>query len=254
MPYTHVVKKAEIPTVSILGVEVAAINMEWLVSFTTEHLHELSGDYMCFTNVHATVMSYENAEYCQVQNSGILAAPDGGPLALVGRKRGYIMERTPGPSYMERILAISAKQGYSHYFYGSTDETLDLLRINLEQRYPGLRIVGMYSPPFRPLTNEEDTQIVNSINALSPDFVWVGLGAPKQEEWMAKHQGKVKGLMVGVGAAFDYGAGNIKRAPQWMQRTNLEWFYRLMQDPKRLFMRYFVTNRKFIWHAIIRGR
>lgn len=109
----------------------------------------------------------------------------------------------------------------------------------------------MYSPPFRPLNNEEDKNIIQMINATKPDFVWVGLGAPKQEIWMAKHQGKIDGLMIGVGAGFDYHAGNIKRAPLWMQKSNLEWLYRLMQDPKRLFWRYVHTNLSFIWNAWI---
>jgi len=105
----------------------------------------------------------------------------------------------------------------------------------------------MYSPPFRPLSPEEDEEVVRRINEAKPDFVWVGLGAPKQERWMAVHEDRVQALMVGVGAAFDYEAGNIRRAPMWMQRHNLEWLYRLMQDPKRLFKRYFVTNTKYLW-------
>lgn len=124
----------------------------------------------------------------------------------------------------------------------------------LEDRYPGVTVAGVYSPPFRPLTAEEDDTIIRLINNSDADFVWVGLGAPKQERWMAKHQGRVKGLMVGVGAAFDYEAGNIKRAPLWMQKISLEWLYRLLQEPKRLFWRYLSTNTKFLWHAVIRGK
>lgn len=112
----------------------------------------------------------------------------------------------------------------------------------------------MYSPPFRPMTEEEDKAIIERINETNPDFVWVGLGAPKQEKWMAAHQGKIDGLMLGVGAGFDYYAENIKRAPMWMQKHNLEWVYRLVQDPKRLFKRYWNTNTKFIWNAMIRGK
>ena len=112
----------------------------------------------------------------------------------------------------------------------------------------------MYSPPFRPLTEDENRLVVERINESKPDFVWVGLGAPKQERWMADHQGKIYGFMVGVGAGFDYLAGNISRAPAWMQKSNLEWMYRLMQDPKRLFNRYWHTNTRFIWNAYIRGK
>jgi len=155
---------------------------------------------------------------------------------------------------MEAVLQQSNENAWSHYFYGGTEETLKKLSDVLKTRYPNVKIAGMYSPPFRPLTKEEDVRIIAEINEAKPDFVWVGLGAPKQENWMADHQGSVEGLMVGVGAAFDYMAGNIQRAPQWMQKSNLEWLYRLMQDPKRLFKRYFYTNMKFIWHACIRGK
>ncbi len=252
--YTHKVDKNKIITCNILGVDIAAINMEWLLEFTIKYIKDLSGDYMCVSNVHTTITSYENEHYCAIQNGGIMAIPDGGPLALIGQKRGYKnMNRIAGPSYLEEILKISVSNGWKHYLYGSTEETLKKLRITLEEKYPGLQIVGMYSPPFRPISDEEDKEIVSKINQAKPDFIWVGLGAPKQEHWMAAHQGRIHGFMVGVGAAFDYLAGNIKRAPQWMQKTNMEWFYRLIQDPKRLFRRYFHTNTKFIWYAIIRG-
>lgn len=255
MNYDHAVDKNAIPTVRILGVEIAAIDMDWLLSFTEENATKLSGDYICVSNVHTTVMSYEDESYCAVQNGGILAIPDGGPLSTEGRRRGAKgMSRTTGPSYMGEVLKRSAIHGWKHYFYGSTQETLDKLKVKLEKSFPGLQIVGMYSPPFRLLTREEDEAIIAAINAASPDFLWIGLGAPKQEKWMALHQGRVKGLMVGVGAAFDYYAGNIKRAPVWMQKNNLEWFYRLLQDPKRLFKRYFVTNSKFILNAVVRGK
>ena len=133
------------------------------------------------------------------------------------------------------------------FLHESPWERLDILRKKVEENYPGAVIAGMYSPPFRPLSPEEDEEVVRRINEAKPDFVWVGLGAPKQERWMAVHEDRVQALMVGVGAAFDYEAGNIRRAPMWMQRHNLEWLYRLMQDPKRLFKRYFVTNTKYLW-------
>lgn len=238
-----------------MGVNIAAINMEWLLKFTEDKIKYLSGDYMCVSNVHTTVTSFEDADYCAIQNGGIMAIPDGGPLSTVGHKRGYKdMSRTTGPSYMKEILKVSANHGYRHYFYGSTDETLKKLSIVLTENYPGIQIAGMYSPPFRPITSEEDSAVVKRINETNPDFVWVGLGAPKQEKWMASHQGIIKGLMVGVGAGFDYLAGNIERAPVWMQERNLEWVYRLMQDPKRLSRRYWHTNRKFIWNVYLRGK
>lgn len=255
MDYKRKVDKSSIPTCNILGVNIAAINMEWLLKYLDENIDDIKGDYICVSNVHTTVTSYEDASYCAVQNGGLMAIPDGGPLSTVGHRRGYKnMTRTTGPNLMEEIFSISVKNGYRHYFYGSKEETLELLEKKLKKKYLGIQIVGMYSPPFRPLTEEEDKAAVDRINEAKPDFVWIGLGAPKQEKWMAAHQGKIDGLMLGVGAGFDYFAENIKRAPMWMQKSNLEWLYRLMQDPKRLFKRYWSTNTKFIWNAIIRGK
>ena len=249
------IDKKQIPVCNIMGVNIAAINMSWLIDFTKKNIRELSGNYLCVSNVHTTVMSYDDKTYCAVQNGGIMAIPDGGPLSSVGRKRGFSqLVRTTGPDYLKEVLNISSKEGYRHFFYGSTEETLEKLQKHLDEIYPGVLVAGMYSPPFRNLTEEEDAEIVHIINESQADFVWIGLGAPKQECWMAAHQGKVDGFMVGVGAAFDYLAGNIERAPMWMQRANLEWLYRLLQEPQRLFKRYFYTNTKFIWNAVICGK
>lgn len=253
--YERAVDKSAIPICNIMGVDIAAIDMEWLVDYLNRNVKNISGDYICVSNVHTTVTAYEDQEYCKVQNGGIMAIPDGGPLSSVGQKRGFKnMKRTTGPSLMGEIFKISAAEGYRHYFYGSTDETLEKLYSVLTESYPGIQIAGMYSPPFRPMTEDEDKAIVDRINETKPDFVWVGLGAPKQEKWMAAHQGRVEGLMIGVGAGFDYHAGNIERAPEWMQKSNLEWVYRLLQDPRRLFGRYWHTNTKFIWNAVVRGK
>ncbi len=253
--FVHGVDKKNIPVCKILGVELAAIDMPWLMDFTQTYLKVLSGDYICVSNVHTTVMAYQDPAYLAVQNGGILAIPDGGPLSSTGRKRGYPgMKRVTGPDYMQQMIRLGLQHGWRHYFYGGTQETLDVLAEVLPQRYPGIQIAGMYSPPFRTLTQQEDDQVVEAIRDAKPDFVWVGLGAPKQENWMAAHQGRVQGLMVGVGAAFDYEAGNIRRAPDWMQKKNLEWLYRLAQDPKRLFKRYVSTNAVYILQVVLKGK
>lgn len=245
----------KIPVVNILGVNIAAINMEWLTAFIKKNIKDLSGKYICVTNVFATVTADDDLEYLNIQNSALMAIPDGGPLSSLGRKRGFSdMRRTTGPDFMDEIFKISVDRGYKHFFYGSTQNTIDALANSLKEKYEGINIVGMYSPPFRDITEEEDKEIITMINKADPDFVWVGLGAPKQEKWMYNHQDKIKGLMVGVGAGFDYFAGNIKRAPMWMQKNNLEWFYRLVQEPKRLFNKYLITNTKFIIRAVIGGR
>lgn len=239
----------------IMNVNIAALNMQMLIDIVKSNIKSLKGKYICVSNVHTTVMAYDDDDYLAVQNNSYLSIPDGGPLSSVGRKRGYSeMERTTGPDFLSEILKISVENGYKHYFYGSTNKTLDALKNEIIKKYGNVNIVGLYSPPFRELTEEEDKRIIDEINSKEPDFVWVGLGAPKQEIWMYNHRDKINGLMVGVGAAFDYLAGNIKRAPMWMQKLNLEWLYRLMQDPIRLFSRYLYTNLKFIIYAVILGK
>ncbi len=143
--YQRKVDKSLIPTCNIMGVNIAAINMNWLLKYLDENLSDIKGDYICVSNVHTTVTSYEDAAYCAVQNGGLMAIPDGGPLSSVGRKRGYSdMDRTTGPSLMGEIFKISAEKGYRHYFYGSTEETLKLLEEKLQANYPGIQIAGMY--------------------------------------------------------------------------------------------------------------
>lgn len=241
----------KIEKVNILGVEIAAINMDYLVEYTKQNINKMKGKYICVANVHTTVTAYENKEYQNIQNNALLVIPDGGPLASEGRKRGHKkMFRTVGQDYMKEMF----KLNYRHYFFGSTEETLEKMINSIKKDYPNINIVGSYSPSFGKISNEEDEHIINMINKTNPDFVWVGLGAPKQEEWMYNHQDIIDGLMIGVGAAFDYFAGNIKRAPILMQKLNLEWLFRLLQEPKRLFSRYLMTNTKFIWNAIIKGK
>ena len=243
--------KSKLKTCNILGVNINVTNMEDTVKVITENLDDIKGDYICVSNVHTTVMSYENESYREIQNSGFMALPDGKPLSIVSKKRGFSeIERVTGPDLMEEIFKISEEKGYSHYFYGSTQETLDMLRKKLGKKYSKIKIAGMYSPPFRKLTEKEDKDIIENICKVNPDFIWVGLGAPKQEIWMSEHKNTVKGLMIGVGAGFDYHAGIINRAPKMMQDMSLEWLYRLIQDPKRLFKRYLTTNIKFIRYLL----
>lgn len=238
----------KIPKCRILGVDIAAININTAVSLICKNIRRLSGKYICVSNVHTTVTSYDNAKYRDIQNNSVLSIPDGKPLAVIAKMKGFDrVSRVAGPDLMHEIFKRSPASGYRHFFLGSTDDTLNKLCINLRKRYPGIVIAGAYSPPFRPLSVEEDAVITDMINKAEPDFVWVGLGAPKQEIWMDAHKDSIKGLMIGVGAGFDYHAGNLKRAPKWMQSLSLEWFYRLLQEPGRLFGRYITTNIKFLW-------
>lgn len=237
----------ELQHCEILKTNINVTNMSDTVKYIGEHLEDLRGKYICVSNVHTTVMSYEDEEYRKIQNSAAMALPDGAPLSSYSRRKGYKQaQRVTGPDLMLELFAISKEKGYRHYFYGATEETLQSMRKVIERDYPGMEIAGMYAPPFRALIPEEDEQVVAKINASAPDFVWVGLGAPKQEQWMYQHMGQLRGVLIGVGAGFDYLAGYIKRAPRWMQKLSLEWLYRLLQDPKRLWRRYFTSNVKFI--------
>lgn len=236
---------------NILGVNIAVTNLNETVNYIEKNLDKLKGNYICISNVHTTVTAYDDKEYRKIQNSGALALPDGKPLSVLSKKRGFKnAQRVTGPDLMGELFKESEKKGYKHYFYGSTEETLKLLEAKLKEKYPKLNIVGMYSPPFKSEVLLENNNILDEINAQDVDFMWIGLGAPKQEKWMFNHKGKVKAVMVGVGAGFDYYAERIKRAPIWVRKCSLEWLYRLMQDPKRLFKRYIITNSKFIYLII----
>lgn len=231
----------------ILGVNIAVTNMREVVNLIVNNITDLREKFICLSNVHTTVMSEKDEEYRSIQNSAFLALPDGSPLALVQRLRGYRgAEQVAGPDLMPEIWKATEHTELSHYFYGSTQETIEALRKNLIRKYPELKIAGMEAPPFRPLTDEEDRETVERINASGADFVWVGLGAPKQEKWMYDHRERIHALMLGVGAGFDFHAGTVKRAPGWMREHYLEWLYRLIQDPKRLWKRYVQTNGKFL--------
>ena len=211
-----------------------------------------SAHYVTYSNVHVVVTAHKDEELRQAVNEADIASPDGKPMEFVARLKGLKeFRRCSGPDMMLALLEESQEKGYTNYFYGSTQETLDLLKEKLLQRFPNLKILKMYSPPFRSLTQDEEDAIITEMNTLSPDLIWVGLGAPKQEKWMHAQRGKLqRGVMLGVGAAFDFHAAKLKRAPRWMQQVGLEWFFRLMSEPRRLFKRYFVTNSLFILYLL----
>lgn len=232
----------------VLGVNYTVSNLDEAIHYVRTNRDELSGKYICFSNVHTAVTAYDSPDYMKVQNGAAVIYPDGYPIANEQNRKGFIdAKRVAGPDFMANMFLSTMDGKYSHYFYGGSQETLDALRKRLKQDYPGIKIAGMYSPPFRELTPEEDAADIKKINDSKADFIWVALGAPKQEKWMAAHEGKVNGVMFGIGAAIDFHAGTISRAPKWVQTIGFEWFYRLLQDPKRLIKRYMETNFKFIW-------
>lgn len=206
--------------------------------------------YVAISNVHVIVTASQDVQFGRVINEADMATPDGTPVAWMLRRLGHTgQSRISGPDLMWALCAHCATEGLPMYFYGSTEATLAALDKRLRASFPSLVICGMESPPFRPLTKEEDTAVVIRINVSKASIVFVGLGCPKQEHWMAEHRGRVNAVMIGVGAAFDFHAGLVKRAPQWMQHNGLEWLHRLASDPRRLWKRYLATNTLFIIYA-----
>jgi N-acetylglucosaminyldiphosphoundecaprenol N-acetyl-beta-D-mannosaminyltransferase len=202
--------------------------------------------YICFCNVHSIVSTTQDDEFRKVVNEADMALADGKPIAWTMRLRNLPQSRIAGPDLMLAYLARAAARGEPVFFLGSTEETLARLRASLSAAFPTLNIAGMCSPPFRTLSEEEDAEIVSRINESGARVLFVGLGCPKQEKWMAAHRGSIRAVMLGVGAAFDYHAGTLKRAPGWMQDLGLEWLHRLCSDPARLWKRYLVTNLVFM--------
>ncbi|XME04149.1 WecB/TagA/CpsF family glycosyltransferase [Lachnospiraceae bacterium C1.1] len=238
---------------AVLGVNFVVSNIWEAAVYIRENIDKLRGKYICFSNVHTTVMAYEDDEYRRVQNEAEIVFPDGAPISKIQRHDGCSRaRRVAGPDFMRQMFVSSIGGGLSMYFYGSSQKTIDELKKNIEKNYPGLDVRGYESPPFRNLTDEEDAEAVRRINESGADIVWVGLGAPKQEKWMNAHKDRINALMLGVGAGFDFHAGTIKRAPEWMQHVGLEWLFRLFQDPKRLIKRYLVTNLKFMYYLTLK--
>jgi N-acetylglucosaminyldiphosphoundecaprenol N-acetyl-beta-D-mannosaminyltransferase len=234
--------------VNVLGVGVSAINMDIALVRIRQALEKKEKGYVCVTGVHGVSEAQSDADFRRILNQAFLCTPDGMPLVWVGRLQGRKeMARVYGPDLMLAVLALSEQTGWRHFLYGGADGTVQALRDKLEKRFPKLQIVGTYQPPFRPLNAEEQAALAESVRVARPDAMWIGLSTPKQERFMAGHLSKLDvTLMFGVGAAFDFFAGKVRQAPRWMQRSGLEWLFRLCCEPRRLWKRYFKNNPLFV--------
>lgn len=238
---------------NVLGVGVSQINMEDAVRISSSLIDAKGRGYICVTDVHGIIEARSDSSFQKILNRSFLTTPDGMPLVWVGRLQGHKrIRRVYGPDYMLELCKASVEKGYRHFLYGGNPGVADRLAIGLEQRFPGVQIVGTYSPPYRPLTPDEEIQLAALISETKPDVLWVGLGSPKQERFMAQYCGTfdVK-LMVGVGAAFDIHAGVVKEAPQWVKSAGLQWLDRLIKEPRRLWRRYFTCVPVFIWNICL---
>jgi N-acetylglucosaminyldiphosphoundecaprenol N-acetyl-beta-D-mannosaminyltransferase len=238
------------PSFRVLGVRVDAVQIPDTIAQMERWIEDGQGSrYITVTGMHGVTEAQHDPALRAIFNGAGLVVPDGMPLVWIGRLRGHnLRRRVYGPELMLTFCRQTARKGYRHFFYGGAAGVADKLAQTFADRFPGLEVAGTYSPPFRAVTAEEDAQIVHEINATRADVLWVGLSTPKQERWMHEHRDTLNvPVMIGVGAAFDFHTGRVKQAPVWMQEGGLEWFFRLLQEPRRLWHRYLVYGSKFIW-------
>lgn len=203
-----------------------------------------------FATAHTIVEAHDDPRLRASLAQG-LVEPDGMPLVWLGRRAGLPVERVCGPDFLPALVERGVPAGRTHYFFGGAPGVPEALAASLAARFPGMRVAGLMSPPFRSLSAQEDDAIVEQINTANPDYVWVGLGAPKQDLWIAEHRSRLRApVLLGVGAAFDVHAGIRRRAPRWMQRSGTEWVYRLVTEPRRLVGRYTRVNARFLGLAL----
>lgn len=238
-----------VPQVPVLGVPLAVTDYEGVLDWIDAAVAADAREYLCVAAVHTVMESREDAALRAAVEGAAFTVPDGQPLAWALRALGEdIDSRVYGPELMERACARAARTHQRHYLYGGRDQSaLFRLTLRLRQRFPGLRVVGGHAPPFRELSEAELDEIAAEINRTRPDVVWVGIGVPKQEKWMAAMRDRLDApVLIGVGAAFDFHAGLVPQAPAWMQRRGLEWAFRLKQEPRRLWKRYARHNPRFV--------
>lgn len=241
------------PYVDILGVNVSATNMDRAVRIADRWIRSGQCGYVCVTSVHGVMEAQRDPSFRRILNHGTMNLPDGMPLVWIGKMQGARdIDRVFGPDFMTEICRLSVTRGYRHFLYGGAQGVAHELKRSLERKFPGIEIVEVYTPPFHPLSNEEEHAVVTHIQASRADIVWVGLSTPKQERFMAQFAHRLRvPLLVGVGAAFDYHTGRIADSPQWVKCSGLQWLHRLLQDPKRLWRRYLRNNPAFVWKIFL---
>lgn len=242
-----------VPGLNVLGARVDAIQIPDIIRHMENYIAgKESGNYIVVANVDTVVKCKFDKGMQEAVNASSLSIPDGFPLMLMGRLHGHrLKSRAYGPDLMIEFLKLSEGRGYTHFFYGATEETLNKLIKNIRRSVPGIKIAGFYAPPFRQLTGEEDEEISCIIRNAAPDVLWVGIGCPKQELWMYEHKDKLNiPVMIGVGAAFDFLAGTKPQAPKWIRDNGFEWLFRLATEPRRLWRRYLINNSLFVYYTL----
>jgi N-acetylglucosaminyldiphosphoundecaprenol N-acetyl-beta-D-mannosaminyltransferase len=241
------------PRVNILGVGISAINMDEALASIEEAIDSRGKGYVCVSNVHSIMEAYDDPSFRTVLNRAFLTTPDGMPTVWLGWANGFkTMDRVYGPELMLRTCELSVQKGYTHFLYGGNPGVAEELRQSLMARFPGIKIVGTYTPPFRPLNLDEEAALIRMVSEKKPDIFWVGLSTPKQDRFMAAYVEKLDvRLMFGVGAAFDFHTGHTKDSPEWIKRSGLQWLHRFFQEPRRLWKRYLLHNPRFVVLALL---
>jgi N-acetylglucosaminyldiphosphoundecaprenol N-acetyl-beta-D-mannosaminyltransferase len=237
-----------IARLDVLGVQVSAADIPIAIAEIDGWIRQGSRSYVTLTGVHGIMESVRNEEIRRAHNAAGLVLPDGMPLVWLLWEGGFkFADRVCGPDLMPALLNYTEETGYRHFLYGATPRTLELLQGNLKRKFPAAEILGAYAPPFRPAGTDEDEAVVEAINASAAEIIWVGLSTPKQELWMARHRHRLSApVLIGVGAAFDFHAGVVRQAPRWLQRSGLEWVFRMAMEPRRLARRYLRNNPAFL--------
>lgn len=238
----------EISKFNVLGVAMSAMDLPIATAAVLEACRERRKGYVCVTGVHGVTEAQNDPAFRRILNGAFLNTTDGMPLVWLGRHaHGWWVDRVYGPDLMLEIFKATQDGKWTHYFYGGAPGVAEQLKASLEARFPGVRIVGTYCPPFRPLNGEEEAALQKEIAEKKPDMMWIGLSTPKQERFMAEYLPKLDAtVMFGVGAAFDFHSGRVKQAPRWVQRSGLEWLFRLISEPRRLWKRYCINNPLFV--------
>ena len=236
------------PRVNILGVGISAISLTDAVDRSVALLKHDDRGYVCVTGVHGVMEAQEDESFRQILNRSFLTTPDGMPTVWLGRYHGFRnMTRVYGPDYMLALCKQGLAHGHRHFLYGGKAGVAEELRTSLMRTLPGIQIVGTYTPPFRKLDKKEEDDLRAQLEACGADVLWVGLSTPKQEAFMAEYHGRLPvKLMVGVGAAFDLLSGNLREAPDWVKHIGMQWCYRLVMEPRRLWRRYLRNNPRFL--------
>jgi len=236
----------------IIQMEVDVTALPLAVGSVLDLVSANKGAYVCVSNVHMCMETFDSVDFCKVVNEANLVIPDGKPLSFVQQLLGHEgAEQVRGQDIMNALCTVSGEKSLNIGFYGGSSEAiLDLVKANLLAQYPDIKISYAFSPPFRVLSEQEDAEVVEQINKAKVDVLFVGIGCPKQERWMAEHKDQLSCVMLGVGAAFDFIAGNKKHAPRWVQKIGMEWFFRLCSEPSRLWKRYLKQNPRFVWYFL----